>query len=119
MTKSMCLPESVSRALAMLEEAGYEAFIVGGCVRDFLMGLPPKDYDITTSALPEQTARVFREYPVIETGIQHGTITVVMDGMPLEITTYRTEGTYSDNRHPDSVSFTASSRPSAKGLSSP
>ena len=110
MTKSMCLPRSVSRALAMLEEAGYEAFIVGGCVRDFLMGLPPKDYDITTSALPEQTARVFREYPVIETGIQHGTITVVMDGMPLEITTYRTEGTYSDNRHPDSVSFTASLR---------
>ena len=110
MTKPMCLSQSVSRALSMLEEAGYEAFIVGGCVRDFLMGLPPKDYDITTSALPAQTARVFAAYPVIETGIQHGTVTVVMDGVPLEITTYRTEGTYSDNRHPDSVSFTASLR---------
>ena len=110
MTKPMCLPQSVSRALSMLEEAGYEAFIVGGCVRDYLMGLPPKDYDITTSALPAQTARVFAAYPVIETGIQHGTVTVVMGGVPLEITTYRTEGTYSDNRHPDSVSFTASLR---------
>ncbi|MBQ8911796.1 MAG: HD domain-containing protein, partial [Clostridia bacterium] len=92
------------------EEAGYEAFIVGGCVRDFLMGVPPKDYDITTSALPEETKAVFRDYHVIETGIRHGTVTVMMDGNPLEITTYRTEGTYSDNRHPDSVSFTASLR---------
>ena len=110
MMTSIPLPQSVSQALSMLEDAGYEAFIVGGCVRDFLMGLPPKDYDITTSALPAQTARVFDAYPVIETGIQHGTVTVVMDGVPLEITTYRTEGTYSDNRHPDSVSFTASLR---------
>jgi tRNA nucleotidyltransferase (CCA-adding enzyme) len=74
------------------------------------MGIPPKDYDITTSALPEETKAVFREYRVIETGIQHGTVTVMMEGMPLEITTYRTEGTYSDNRHPDSVSFTTSLR---------
>ena len=110
MTESMQLPEGVSRALTMLEEAGYEAFIVGGCVRDFLMGVPPKDYDITTSALPEETKAVFRDYHVIETGIRHGTVTVMMDGNPLEITTYRTEGTYSDNRHPDSVSFTASLR---------
>ncbi|MBQ5886697.1 MAG: HD domain-containing protein [Clostridia bacterium] len=94
----------------MLEDAGYEAFIVGGCVRDALRGITPKDYDITTSALPEETKSVFRDYRVIETGIQHGTVTVMMDGMPLEITTYRTEGTYSDNRHPDSVSFTTSLR---------
>jgi tRNA nucleotidyltransferase (CCA-adding enzyme) len=104
------LPAGVSRALSMLEGAGYEAFIVGGCVRDALRGITPKDYDITTSALPEETKSVFRDYRVIETGIQHGTVTVMMDGMPLEITTYRTEGTYSDNRHPDSVSFTTSLR---------
>ena len=104
------LPAGVARALSMMENAGYEAFIVGGCVRDALMGIPPKDYDITTSALPEETKAVFREYRVIEMGIQHGTVTVMMEGMPLEITTYRTEGTYSDNRHPDSVSFTTSLR---------
>ena len=107
---SMPLPAGVSRALSMLEGAGYEAFIVGGCVRDALRGITPKDYDITTSALPEETKSVFRDCRVIETGIQHGTITVMMDGMPLEITTYRTEGTYSDNRHPDRVSFTTSLR---------
>ena len=110
MMKSIPLPPGVARALTMLENAGYEAFIVGGCVRDALMGIAPKDYDITTSALPSQTKTVFREYHVIETGIQHGTVTVMMDGIPLEITTYRTEGTYSDNRHPDSVSFTTSLR---------
>ena len=110
MIPSVPLPAGVSRALSMLEDAGYEAFIVGGCVRDALRGITPKDYDITTSALPEETKSVFRDYRVIETGIQHGTVTVMMDGMPLEITTYRTEGTYSDNRHPDSVSFTTSLR---------
>ena len=110
MMLSVPLPAGVSRALSMLEDAGYEAFIVGGCVRDALRGITPKDYDITTSALPEETKSVFRDYRVIETGIQHGTVTVMMDGMPLEITTYRTEGTYSDNRHPDSVSFTTSLR---------
>ena len=110
MMPSVPLPAGVSRALSMLEGAGYEAFIVGGCVRDALRGITPKDYDITTSALPEETKSVFRDCRVIETGIQHGTVTVMMDGMPLEITTYRTEGTYSDNRHPDSVSFTTSLR---------
>ena len=81
--KSIPLPPGVARALTMLENAGYEAFIVGGCVRDALMGIAPKDYDITTSALPSQTKTVFQEYHVIETGIQHGTVTVMMDGMPL------------------------------------
>ena len=110
MMNTISLPSGVARALARLENAGYEAFIVGGCVRDALMGITPKDYDITTSALPEETKAVFRDYHVIETGIQHGTVTVMMNEMPLEITTYRTEGTYSDNRHPDSVSFTTSLR---------
>ena len=102
---SMPLPAGVSRALSMLEDAGYEAFIVGGCVRDALMGVTPKDYDITTSALPEETKAVFREYRVIETGIQHGTVGLLLDGEIYEITTYRCDGEYLDNRHPSSVTF--------------
>lgn len=102
------LPCSVSRALSLLNEYGYEAYIVGGCVRDAMMGLVPNDWDITTSALPEQTLEVFREFRTIETGIRHGTVTVVIENTPLEITTYRVDGNYSDGRRPDSVSFTPS-----------
>ncbi len=93
-------------ALEKLEGAGYESYLVGGCVRDLLRGETPHDADLTTSALPEQTKAVFSAYPVIETGIRHGTVTVLIDGVPLEITTFRTEGTYSDGRHPDEVKFT-------------
>ncbi len=102
------LPSPVRTALEMLESAGYEAYIVGGCVRDSLLGAQPDDYDITTSALPEEVAEVFDGQRIIETGLKHGTQTVLIDGMPLEITTFRVEGTYSDSRHPDSVSFTRS-----------
>ncbi len=102
------LPRAVSRALSLLCEAGYEAYIVGGCVRDTLMGVMPNDWDITTSALPEQTLAVFWDFRTIETGIQHGTVTVIIEDTPLEITTYRVDGTYSDNRRPDAVSFTPS-----------
>lgn len=102
------LPEQVHSALRQLEAAGYEAYIVGGCVRDFLMGRIPTDYDITTSALPAETEKVFSEYRVIETGLKHGTVTVLLDGTPLEITTYRVDGSYSDGRHPDQVSFSRS-----------
>lgn len=102
------LSHGAARALEMLQEAGHEAWIVGGCVRDFLLGIPPKDYDITTSALPEETKSVFQGVPVIETGIRHGTVTVVLEGEPLEITTYRVDGGYSDARHPDQVTFTRS-----------
>lgn len=104
----MDLPAPVLHSLFALNEAGYEAFVVGGCVRDTLMGKAPFDWDITTSALPEQMQRVFCEYRTIETGIQHGTLTVIIDDLPLEITTYRVDGTYTDGRHPDAVSFTAS-----------
>ena len=85
----MNLPLSLgaAKALALLQAAGYEAWIVGGCVRDALLGLPPKDYDLTTSALPEETQRVFAAYPRIETGLRHGTVTVLLEGEPLEITT--------------------------------
>ena len=102
------LPTQVNTALALLNKAGFEAFVVGGAVRDLLRGAPVHDWDITTSALPEQTKTVFADHRLIETGIKHGTVTVLMDGTPLEITTYRVESTYSDHRRPDSVSFTRS-----------
>lgn len=104
----MEIPTPVLHSLFALNQAGYEAYVVGGCVRDSLMGITPTDWDITTSALPEQTLAVFRDYHTIETGIQHGTVTVLIEDMPLEITTYRVDGDYSDGRHPDTVSFTRS-----------
>jgi tRNA nucleotidyltransferase (CCA-adding enzyme) len=107
----MDLPEQVRRALARLEGAGYEAFVVGGAVRDYVRGADTgTDWDITTSALPEETEAVFSGCRVIETGIKHGTVTVLPDGEPLEITTYRVDGGYSDHRHPDEVRFTRSLR---------
>ncbi|MGN0650303.1 MAG: CCA tRNA nucleotidyltransferase [Oscillospiraceae bacterium] len=102
------IPEKIEKVLRRLNEAGYEAYIVGGCVRDALMGRAPHDYDITTSALPEQTIEVFRDYTVIPTGLKHGTVTVLCEREPLEITTFRIDGEYSDSRRPDSVSFTRS-----------
>ena len=99
------LPSAVLTALEKLNTAGYEAYAVGGCVRDSLMGRIPYDWDITTSATPQETACVFAAYRTIETGLKHGTLTVIVDDMPLEITTFRLEGAYSDGRHPDSVSF--------------
>ena len=106
----MRIPEEVKTALKMLRESGYEAYMIGGCVRDSILGIPAKDHDITTSALPEQTERVFRDFRVVETGIKHGTVTVLINKMPLEITTYRIDSQYSDNRRPDSVTFTKSLR---------
>lgn len=104
----MILPEEVKKVLSMLEDAGFEAYLVGGCVRDFLLGTVPHDFDIATNALPEGTEKVFADFPVIETGLKHGTVTVFMNKMPLEITTYRSDGSYSDGRHPDQVHFTHS-----------
>lgn len=101
------LPNQVVTALDMLNKNGFEAFIVGGCVRDFILGKTPFDYDITTNALPQQTENVFRDFKVIETGIKHGTVTVIIDSLPLEITTYRIDGEYRDNRHPVTVSYTS------------
>ena len=90
----------------MLEKAGYEAYVVGGAVRDFLLGKKPHDFDITTSAKPEETEEVFKDFLIAEHGLKHGTILVVVNGMPIEITTFRTDGDYSDKRHPDTVAFT-------------
>ena len=105
----MKLPPQVNTAFEMLEAAGYEAYLVGGAVRDYVRdNSPAKDWDITTNALPEQVEEIFTGYHLIETGLKHGTVTVVIDQEPLEITTYRIDGDYSDHRHPDSVSFTRS-----------
>lgn len=101
----MHIPAPIAYILQKLAAAGYEGYLVGGCVRDFLLGKEPSDFDITTSALPEETMAVFAADRVIPTGLQHGTVTVLHDGMAAEITTYRTETTYADGRHPDSVSF--------------
>ena len=105
------LSPGAAKALALLQAAGYEAWIVGGCVRDALLGLPPKDYDLTTSALPEETQRVFAAYPRIETGLRHGTATVLLEG-ELEIPPPGGRG-LPDARHPDGVTFTRSLRQDA------
>lgn len=105
----MYMPPQVNTALELLAAAGYEAYLVGGAVRDYVReNRQGKDWDITTSALPEEVERVFAEYRLIETGLKHGTVTVVIDSEPLEITTYRIDGSYFDRRRPDSVSFTRS-----------
>ena len=95
----------VQTAIDRLERAGYACHVVGGCVRDSLLGLTPHDWDLTTNALPNRVAELFAEFRVIPTGIQHGTVTVMIDGVALEITTYRTDGAYRDHRHPDGVYF--------------
>ena len=106
--RDMKHPEYVKKILNRIEDAGYEAFVVGGAVRDEMLGRTVNDYDITTSALPEETAKIFSDLHVIMTGVKHGTVTVVSDGRPIEITTYRVDGDYKDSRHPEGVSFTRS-----------
>ena len=101
----MRLPPAVTDLIARLNEAGFSAYAVGGCVRDSLLGLDPHDWDLCTSALPEDMLRVFRNERVAETGLKHGTLTVIRDHVPYEITTFRVDGAYTDHRHPDSVSF--------------
>ena len=99
------IPDYALTVLERLERYGFEAYVVGGCVRDSLMGRTPKDWDVCTNALPEEVLRVFRKFHVIKTGLQHGTVTVMVNHEPVEVTTFRVDGDYSDNRHPDSVSF--------------
>ena len=105
MELDITLPIPVLRALSVLESHGYEAYIVGGCVRDCLLDRTPNDWDITTSATPDEMKHCFADFRVIETGIRHGTLTVIIDRMQLEITTYRNDGEYLDNRHPVQVTF--------------
>ena len=99
------LPPDVEKIIETIEEAGYEAFAVGGCIRDSILGREPNDWDITTSATPEEVKALFRR--TIDTGIQHGTVTVMMHHVGYEVTTYRIDGEYEDSRHPKEVTFTA------------
>lgn len=99
------MPPNANVIIHALQDAGYKAYIVGGCVRDSLMNRVPHDWDICTSARPEQMLEVFKDHRVIETGLQHGTVTVVIDGEQYECTSFRIDGVYSDNRRPDSVTF--------------
>jgi len=101
----MNLPDYIQVCMDALEEAGFATYTVGGCVRDACLGLQPHDYDMCTSALPEQTEAVFADKKLVLAGKKHGTVGVVMDGEVVEITTYRTEGDYRDNRHPEWVAF--------------
>lgn len=100
------IPEKAEIILHTLEEAGYEAYMVGGCVRDSILGRSPDDWDITTSAKPEEVKALFRR--TVDTGLIHGTVTVMLDKEGFEVTTYRVDGEYEDGRHPKEVSFTAS-----------
>lgn len=104
----MKIPEYAVKAVKLLEKNGFEAYFAGGCVRDYIMNIMPHDYDVTTNALPEQIKAVFSGYNVIPTGEKHGTITVIIDGEQIEITTYRIDSSYTDNRHPDKVEFSTS-----------
>lgn len=92
--------------LERLEDSGYKAYLVGGCLRDMMMGRQPHDFDIATSAEPETVMSIFSDFEVIPTGIKHGTVTVMVDGEPIEITTFRKDSDYSDGRRPDSITFT-------------
>lgn len=102
------LPSEVETILALLDGAGHEAYCVGGAVRDSVMGITPGDWDITTSAPPSQTQEIFKGYKTIDTGLKHGTLTVIINHKPFEVTTYRIDGEYGDNRHPENVEFTRS-----------
>ena len=98
------MPDDVRFIIENLNNSGYEAYAVGGCVRDSILGRTPNDWDITTSATPYQVKQVFRR--TVDTGIKHGTVTVLLKNNGYEVTTYRVDGEYTDHRRPDEVSFT-------------
>ena len=106
------LPQAVEEIIGQINDAGYEAYIVGGCVRDTLLHKEPNDWDITTSATPVQVKAIFKR--TIDTGIQHGTVTVMKRRQGYEVTTYRIDGTYEDARHPKEVIFTPDLREDLK-----
>lgn len=104
------IPSYVRDVMDVLDAAGYRAYVVGGSLRDLLRGVTPHDYDMTTDATPEEMLSVFADYRVIPTGLAHGTVTVMSEGHPIEITTHRVDGSYTDARHPQTVSFTRALR---------
>ena len=103
------IPSTVSNIINILESHGFEAYVVGGCVRDSILGRVPNDWDITTDALPEKVMEVFKDIgaTVVPTGIKHGTVTVIINNDSYEITTYRIDGEYKDSRRPEEVIFTS------------
>lgn len=101
----LTIQKKIQNVLDALRRNGYEAYLVGGCVRDTLLGRAPNDWDVCTNAQPREMKRCFAGFRVIETGLAHGTVTVLSQGEPVEVTTYRTDGAYSDGRHPDEVHF--------------
>ena len=104
---NIVLPKNVKLIIGILNKNNFEAFIVGGCVRDSIIGLTPHDWDICTNAKPEEIKKCFANFNTFDSGIKHGTISIVIDSEVYEVTTYRIDGTYSDNRRPDSVTFTS------------
>ena len=102
------IPAYVENIIDKLEEGEYEAYIVGGSVRDLLLGRQPSDYDITTNALPEEIQEVFKDYRILEIGKQFGTIVVMQEEGTIEVTTFRSDGEYKDGRRPDAVYFSKS-----------
>lgn len=100
------LPAAITKIIEILNDNNFEAYVVGGCVRDSIMNTIPNDWDITTSATPEKMIEIFKNYKIIETGLKHGTITVIIDSFPVEVTTFRIDGEYKDNRHPENVEYT-------------
>ena len=108
MKNTISLPENVLYIIDTFYNAGYIAYAVGGCVRDSLMGKTPDDWDICTNAQPEKVKEIFSQHHTIDTGLKHGTVTLILDKKPYEITTFRKESTYSDNRRPDTVTFVTS-----------
>ena len=101
------IPKEVSFLIDTIYENGYEAFMVGGCVRDSILNLTPNDYDITTNAKPKEIMNIFKDYKIIDTGIKHGTVSIILNNNIYEITTYRIEGEYENNRRPKNVEFTS------------
>lgn len=102
------IPSQVLRCLSVITQHGFSGFLVGGCVRDLLIGASPKDWDVASDALPTDIKRIFSDHKTVETGVQYGTVTVQIDGMSVEVTTFRGEGGYTDGRHPDRVTFIGS-----------
>ncbi len=114
MGDSIPVPHDALLILQRLNAAGFSAYVVGGCVRDSLLGLTPKDWDICTSATPAQTEETLRDFHLVETGLKHGTVTAVVNHVPYEVTAYRMDGDYSDHRHPDAVTFVSDLREDLK-----
>ena len=100
------LPVPVLTLISRLENAGFATYLVGGCLRDGLLGKTPTDWDLATAALPQQMQALFADARVIETGLRHGTLTVILEGVQMEVTTFRKDGAYLDHRRPEQVSFT-------------